>query len=213
MKLITDLEDLRFKSFIKAQVNKDLSVLIVEGKPTPQDLQAAWNELISQYHELVGNTDVVAYLKRMARIEAYSAKVLHVEAICLGIEQVTDLPHVIEMLVKLLNIWGYSRQFTPESTQSDLKYIRNCNGNDRLKLKKIQIEQDEYEQKEAKKAQKQGKSDPKKDFMSLLHAIESHKKMVFDRDKLNMYDFAMYVNELKEYSKETAIKLRTNGKQ
>lgn len=215
MKLINDLEDLKFRDFIKAQVSGDYSCLILEGNPTEVELRQCWHQLMSQYHELTGNTDALGYLKRLSKIEAYTAKVLHVEAICMSIELAENHSDVREKVLKFLQIWGYSRQFTPESTRNDLKYIRNCNGNDRLKLKKLQIEQQEYEEYEAKKAQKQGKkggkSDPRKDFLGMLHAIEAHKKMVFDRDKLNMLDFAMYVNDLREYNKEMTIKTRTNG--
>lgn len=211
MKLITDLEDLLFRTFIKCHVEQQYSCLLLEGEATPDELRHCWENLLSQYHELTGNTDAVHHIKRTAKIEAYTMKVLHVEALCMAVEEAVILPAVLETVVKLLQIWGYKRQFTAETLQNDLKYIRNSNGNDRLKLKRLQIENEEAEEREAKKVKKAGKSDPKKDFMSMLHAVEAHKKMVFDRDKLNMYDFALYINDLRDYNKQMTIKTKRNG--
>lgn len=45
--------------FIRCQLQSDVTALIIEGPVLPRDLLDAWSQLVSAYHEAIGNTETI----------------------------------------------------------------------------------------------------------------------------------------------------------
>ena len=58
--------DISIIAFKKAHCKNDLSVLIITGTPTPEDLQDAWNEIIWEYSGLI-RTDTTDNLQEISK--------------------------------------------------------------------------------------------------------------------------------------------------
>lgn len=57
------IHDLPLNKFIDCDVDGNLSALVISGYPTPEQLGAAWNYILSQYSELVGTYEYKMYVE------------------------------------------------------------------------------------------------------------------------------------------------------
>jgi hypothetical protein len=218
-RVIDQLELLTFPVFIKCIADRDYSGLVLEGTPDEMALYVSWQALLSKFYEEIGDKKTTEYIKRVSKMLSMHLKIVHTSSLC---EAVATLhgsvlgdarPDLVKQLTDcLVNDWGYTRKFTAESMESDLKFVRISIGTDKMKLKEAQLS---HEAIERKKVEKGEQMPPKKYWHKQLHAIEAHKKIVFDKKTLNMYDFALYLNELAEHSRElqaiTSKKTKKNG--
>lgn len=187
--LIDDLEQLTFTDFVKIQVDGQLHLLIIAGEATADELLAAWENLLSQFHELVGSKDVKKLLKVAGRKVVVATKI---DIVCgllellpeLGAEMIDVRERVIGILRE---VWGYRYTF---DSMIDADKVYNDLKSEQVKLAAMEVD---------KEASEEIKPPNKKDYYQLLHAIERHNKISLDRQRLTMYDFALYIGELNEY--------------
>lgn len=205
MKFIRELEHLLFPVFIKCIADNDYRGLLLEGEADQMEQYIAWQMLLSKFHNEIGDKKVTSYVNRVSKMIALQLKIaqtyeLHEAITTLHKNGISHIrPEYVERLANCLKEWGYNRKFTPATIVADLQYIANSISNDRLNLKIAKLEHEAIEKKEAESG---AQLPPKKHWYKQLHAIEAHKKMTFDKSQLNMYDFALYLNELVEYNKE-----------
>ncbi len=204
MKFITELEQLMFPVFIKCICEKDYKLLLLDGTATEVELWLAWEELLSKFYVETGNKKAVAYVRRLANMEAIHTRIICTSSLLDGIKTAhsVGLTTVVSKLAGCLSEWGYKRQYSPQTIESDIQFIENNIANYSLKLKLAKTEHEGIEKKEAGKEN----MNPKKYWYRQLHAIEQFKKMSFDTNALNMYRFALYIGELEEYTRSVNTK-------
>lgn len=208
--VITDLEQLSLQKFITCMVQGDLSVLRVSGVPTPHELFYAWIVLLSAYYTLTKSKEQLKYIKMAGKMEALNLKIQVVKALCEALRLWYD-----EKLVKSLQAWGYKLKYDPDNLLPDIDRTLVEVSNDEFHLLRMRTEH-ENEQKHKKKS----KESPNKDYyMKILYAIEKHRQQRYPKDKINMYEYGMWFNELVNYAEEmrqqnekvTDKKYRKNG--
>src|SRR5690349_16565305 len=77
--LIESLHKIPLSKFIDAYVDGDLSVLIVQGTPSEEQLITAWNELILEYNDAIGGNEKEILLDVYTDFYTLHAKISTVE--------------------------------------------------------------------------------------------------------------------------------------
>jgi hypothetical protein len=115
MPIINTITTLKLKAFITCCIDNDLSVL---GEGTPEELQAAFNEIISQYYEVKRDENVKQYLKLQKEKGQIELRKATIETISEAMQS-RYVPSVCDILRKLYPAYA----FTEQSYISDLKLV------------------------------------------------------------------------------------------
>jgi len=190
-KCCDDYEVLTFDKFIKVSVSGDLSALIISGVPNQHQLFLSWIKIQSDYYTLINSKEHLRQVKLAAKMEALNLKINFVTEICGVLQSWYDV-----RLVKCLQNFGYSYEYAPETYLKDIDRTLIELQNDNFKL---QLAKNEYE-KEQNRPGKSHEKPTKNSFMKDLYAIEKYRQQRYPPDKLTVYEFGMFRNELVEYS-------------
>lgn len=201
--LQTDIEQLSFASFLKCACKNDYSPLIISGYPSQHEIFFAWISVLSEYYTLINSSESLKYVKMVCKMERLNLKIFIVRALCEGLRQWYK-PELIAALQK----WGYSLQFTDETLLKDIARVETELGNDIFQLEKLRLS---YESEEKKKTGKAIKP-TKEHYMRVLYAIEKYRSQRYPPDKITLYEFGMWQNELIEYNRELEKIYNKNGK-
>lgn len=60
--LYRSIHELPLYAFIKCDLKGDLSHLIISGRPDNEEVQAAWSDILSEFHEAIGETSTTMRL-------------------------------------------------------------------------------------------------------------------------------------------------------
>lgn len=189
--LCTDLEKITFASFLKCLCDNNLAVLVESGLPNAHQLFLAWITVLSGYYSLIKSREQVKYIKLVARIEGLNMKITVVSALCDALRTWYE-----PKLCDCLKTWGYNFPFTPESLLSDLNKVSKMLENENFKLEKARLEFNATQNVRKKK----GEIPTKEAYMKMLYAIERHRQYRYPPDKISVYEFGMWYNELVEYN-------------
>lgn len=121
MKLHTSCSTLLLSDFITCQIDKDLSVLTIEGEPTPNDLKAAWFSISQEFFDLSENKQANYELTLVAEIEVINFKIITIQQ-CVEILEKYECKELID----ILQSFGYLFPFDSdekETYQNDLKKV------------------------------------------------------------------------------------------
>lgn len=187
----SDIEKLTFDKFVRCMVGNDLTALRVSGIPTATQLFMAWITILSEHYRLIGSMEQEKHIKTMAKMEAFNLKINVVTAICTALYQWLN-----PKLTDCLRVWGYKFQFTGDTLLNDLEMVMRDVSNDNFKLEKLKSDWELKEKQKAKKAQK----GTKEMYMRMLYEIEKFRGMRYPPDKLTLYEFDMFYNELIEHN-------------
>lgn len=103
MKLHTSCKTLTLEKFIPATCNGDLSGLIIEGTPTPEELNAAWVNINMEWSELTENSNKNIYLSALKEFyierARYNALLAGVQSLAIEYNEAAE---------KALNDLGYT---------------------------------------------------------------------------------------------------------
>lgn len=198
-KVNDDIEKLLFADFLRCLLNGNLSVLRISGEPSGQQLFMAWIKILSAYYTLIGSKEQLKYLRIVGKMEALNLKITVVKALCEALKAWYD-----EKIIACLKVWGYKLQYTDQTVLADIERTLVELSNDEYKLIKMQADY-ELEQKVKKK---RGEAPSKNTYMKMLYAIEKHRDHRYPPDKITLYEFGMWCNELIEYNE--AIKAQND---
>ena len=187
---ITSISVLLVKDFIQCLKHGNYSVL---GQGTPDQLRQAWDNILSQYYEIIGSEEFKGRLHLIREVRAIEThwSVVYACIDCLRIRYIESACHVLQKIYPRM-------QFTRES------YIKDCN--------RIYEPLEVYNRTRHKMlceelAKNSEKHDPEKALFETMDMLNDAKK--YDTDWLNktVMEFATSVKRYKEkYSK-----LKQNG--
>lgn len=142
--------------FIQATVKKDLSFLIIPGQdehaeqPAPEQLEAAWLAINSEYVEIVGDVNTVSYAADLNRINELEARLLRLRLVIASLKEFPYQPALVDILkeedfgLKLdADDW---QQFQADLDRALVELIQ-----DEIELEKLQ-EKEESDEQEEKRA-------------------------------------------------------------
>lgn len=63
------IHELPLTNFEDCLINNNVAALIISGFPEPSELQGAWENILQEYTEAMGNTEYVMYMNKLREIE------------------------------------------------------------------------------------------------------------------------------------------------
>lgn len=174
-------------------VHGDLSVLVISGNPSLEEIEAAWFDISAQYSDAMGDAEFKMYVKLYKEIAILSAD-LDCIYILIDILQTTYNEDFLRELNKLLKT---SMVLDPEKPVEYVATLKRCyNRSKGLKievdLKRLQFEAIH------KKFNGQGKKPTMEYFDSILITLTDHAKVRVD-DTISVYEFCERIKRFNNY--------------
>lgn len=118
-KCYTSCAELPLKRFIKVSVTSDLRHLTISGRPTKEQLEQAWQDILEDYASQTKSTTHKAYLNALKEIAQLKTKIFVIQE---TIQRMAERPN--EGFAELLRSLGFRFTYNPEDReqyQKDLK--------------------------------------------------------------------------------------------
>jgi hypothetical protein len=135
--------------FMDISDNNTLELLVIEGEPTVQELQATWGNLLSEYYKATCDERMGEYVRQLSRFDALKYRVESVSEILGNVRRVVAeslaLPYydrVFETLTPLfdtLRELDFDRPYTTKTINADLNWVEAAMNNDIMAMRKIQV--------------------------------------------------------------------------
>lgn len=195
-KLIQNLRDINLRDFIHCYKSKDLEKLIIDGTPTEEELQDAWDKLRMDYIDLTGGVKQKTYfglLKLLISLRARKEQFL----IC---QRVLKAVYSDMWAKELDELCETELELNPENWEQYLQDIDdNCNEflaplSMEIRLKQIEFDQISEEDEDSKEMQED-------DFYDALLDISDHIHTPLT-DLISMWEYCRRIARLKEHIKE-----------
>jgi hypothetical protein len=141
--------------FIDCLIDNDLSGLVIRGRPTPEQLSAAWEDIYIEYIDLSQSAESLYSIRIQAEVTLLSDEIKRVEEILyfLSPEMLPFLNGRENELVEILRSYGYKQRF--DFTTDYSKTIIAIRG--RLNPKKLRLDSRLKEMGEYVKSKSNGK--------------------------------------------------------
>lgn len=192
-KLYQSINELPLNLFITAVVDENLSVIVVFGYPSQEEIEQAWSEINLQYSDAMGDGEYRMYLKLYKEITILSAN--H-QCVFLLIEmlQYTYDPRLLSELNKIIST---AMVLDPERPKEYASTLRRCFNRSKalkieLDLKLIQFESIKQ------KFTENGKKPTRDYFQSILITLTDHAKVRVD-DTISVFEFCERINRFNKH--------------
>jgi hypothetical protein len=184
-----NINELPLYNFEECLINNNLSSLIISGYPTPQELQTAWENIMTEYTESLGNSEYTMYVTLYKQVEILR---LEYEMICFLIAACRK--HYSPMFCSELNRFlRINLKFDIKNTDLYFADVDKCER--RSKAKKIQLDLKLIEFDAIKnKFTDTGVKIDKKYFTSVLIILSKHNNYRITK--------SIFVNEYCEYLRQ-----------
>ena len=198
----SSIEELTMKKYVKVVVDNDLSQLIVNGSPEPEQLEKAKLSIISQYQEACPNPISKQHLSVISKIEMCRTRITRILNIvsCLRI-------NYSESLIEELREDNYRHAFTRETMEADLIKVEESLSGDINKMAKLQEELNSLDRNKPK-----SKKLTTQDFIKSIlqyNAAFGTKYSLYD-DNLYTAVYCSMMNELQDHYR--TITHKDNGR-
>lgn len=195
-------DTLPFFNFKKCYCLNNLSFLIIEGTPTPEELSAAWNEIIFEYSTLI-NSDQSDHLLSLSK------EILLLQHHIFYVQTAVDLlrlRHVPDIVEKLINM-GYHGEYNFEDKENYNKQLDRVIALCTTNVFELGVLQDEYKRLDNTV---KGKKQSEDDFDLTIAALSKHQGYRINQKETVVKEFTSIFNlYLKEIAHQN--KMATNG--
>lgn len=187
------IHDLPLKIFKKCQITGNLQALVISGQPHEDDLLKAWDEILGQFHEVIGD------VKTIRRLVIYK----EISLLTINLREVYDCVNALRRRYhsffhkKLNQLTESDLVLDPENpleySKTLIRYLKRSTPIKRnLELKKI-----EYE---AIKQGAVGKQPDEAYYSSVLISLSDHARYQITED-ISTYEYCERFRRLTEYIK------------
>jgi hypothetical protein len=174
--------------FIECYCHKNYKVLIIEGKPSDEQLLECWDKLLADYIELMGGDEHKDNVSKVEEINEASLRVNRVEAV---LEVLNVAP--TEGLFETLYTFGYELpklKYNEDNLLRVCKLVIACMKRDVTNINMWSHILDEKNPKENKQLTEEV-------FYSSLVDLSETFGVVLDEKKLSVYSYVMYIKKHK----------------
>jgi hypothetical protein len=178
---------LLLEPFIQAQSNNDLSGLVISGEPTPEDIQAAWEEILADYGCYVKSEDTDYTLGLSRQICLLQEDIHVIECAILTLRHGYDAE--IAQVLRSLGLFRvkYEEQ-DPVKYQKELDRAFDLATSKVVKLKETMAELERFQKT------KEGKALSEDEWNSSVAMLSKHQGYYIDTEKITVYKYLMIYN-------------------
>lgn len=193
-KVISDCTEITMDRFISVLVDGKLELLVLEGVPSPTQLQQAWDNIYAGYMDAMGDESHNDILKALQDINIMSWQYQRI----LTLVSVLTVYYSPACLTELKRL-GYPVKYNPDKFE---RFIADLQGV--LTRAKVLLTQIDIRQKELEKIQveRKGGSATHGDFQTMLIALSEYAKYQVLPSQITAYQFAVMYRRMREYSEK-----------
>jgi hypothetical protein len=190
------IEKLPLNRFIDVAVDGNLSALIISGFPTQLELMIAWDEIQSEYTDIVGDHEHKHYMTLMRDVHSIS----------LTLEQISMLVEILEQVYykkfadRLNELLFTNFVFDPYDNDAYTKTLKACV----MRSKGFKIDM-QFKQAQLQAIEEKNSSGNKKYtrayFQSVLITLSDHAKFPI-QDNITVFEFAKRLERYNSYCEE-----------
>jgi hypothetical protein len=204
----TTIHKLTLSKFIDCICDRNYQSLVIEGEPSEDVLLEAWINIVDQYNDILGQSDMdyrlyLSQYRELAQMRSKQQKILL-------LTEVLDKIGYVELFAKRLNNLLITQPLKFDITNQEIyaKDIARCYN--RVRGLNIHIHLIESQIKFIESRLNQGGvAVPKReDFENALINISDHAGRELDPDVITVYNYCMRVVRLNEYAKRQQLKKR-----
>jgi len=194
MRLHNTIHKLPLTIFIDIMVSKDLSLLVIEGEPTQEELTTTWQNIISEYSQAISSKEVSIKMDSLTELMQLET-IIRIGDTLVRILEMNPKKETFELLYE----FGYNLP-QKEYSEDNLKVILPIFlGHFRLDKHKYSI-LSEHKEKQAKNQEKKQDFDYEY-FNDMISEIGINLNTHLDIDKIMTGVFCSYMNKLQKYIK------------
>ncbi len=191
---------LTLDQFIRINLSGDTTILLKSGKASPEQLSAAWGEIVAEYAELSNTNEYQAgmkvmteygYLKNRYVMLVMAVKVLHYK--------------YDDDCVEILKRAGYNYEFSatnPVALLKDLELVSK-----KMKTIQVQLEQKAAEVENMSKDVQVTENT----WTDSIAAISKFMGFRIDRNVVSVAEYVGYQRQLQRYNEQITAKNATTG--
>lgn len=193
VKLKNKASECNINEFMSCAFDDDRSVLIVSGKPTPKQLHEAWNNILTEFNDISGQSAPMEELVLMRQILILTARIKAMSMFIYAHEQAATLQgiDVIEDF-SLFTEYGYTISYNGNKKHflSQLQQIKQSELAFEFDLIDLEKELKELQKKDATL----NSSSSRYNFLDQIKNIELFYKMQLNFDSYSIERLAVLIN-------------------
>ena len=191
------LHDLPLNKFIDCLVDGNLQALTITGFPTQEELESAWQKIISEYTDLLGSLEHRLYVQLYKDI-AITKITLDQLTIAINILQITYDEFFAEEVNKILRTQCKFNWADQTSYQAECKKCLNRSKSLRIKL---DLKLLQFEAIASKNKNKEGEKPTRQYFTSVLITLSDHAKYRIE-ENIKMSEYCERIKRFSEYCEQ-----------
>lgn len=192
-KVHNNIVDLPLRKYVEALVDKNLHALVIEGDPTREELEQAWQDVQSQYGDAMGDMEHKVYLKILKDVTILDAdyKLIHLYV------ELLEKMYIQQVAIELNKLLKSSFVLDPKDPVKYRKELQSAlNQSKSLKIK-LDMKNIEFESIRTK-YETDGVKPSKEYFQSILITLTDHSKVPLN-DNMSVYEFCERMRRLNQY--------------
>jgi hypothetical protein len=201
MKMITTIAKLPLETFVDCLVDEDFSGLVIEGVPTQEEIASAWEDILIQYADAIGDYGYRSYLKAEM---AYRAAEIKYNKACTYIEMlnyyyINEKVVIPKWIAELNKLISQPFVFDKEDLPAYEKYLSGANSRNKSNLFMMEMKREQY--LAILKVQQTEKNEkPDRDyFEKVLINLSDFKKREILINNISTHRFCVLVNQYSQY--------------
>jgi hypothetical protein len=198
VKLINKSSECNINQFLRAAFDDDLSILIISGKPSPKQLQEAFENILTEFNDISGQSPMMDELVLMRQILILEARIKAVEMFLFADEQAAKHPTcpVIEDF-SLYHKYGYSIEYHGDKKDflRQLELIKQAEMSYRVDHQELCSELEALRKKDEKQVRP---TTSRVNFLKQIKNIELFYKYQIDFEKYSVERLAILIKDFRE---------------
>lgn len=200
-KFICKASECNLNQFISCNFDNDLSVLIISGKPSPKQLEQAWDNIFTEYIDISGLYKEMEELTLMRSIQFLKARNTSIsvtiqsqlQALEIIGQPLTEYFQVFESNDYHVSWNGDKKDFIAQMEQIKTEQISY-----ETELEDLETELDNFFKEQEEKIKKRP-TGSRKQFLRMINNLEKLGNRI-DTDKLSVERFAVMISDYREIS-------------
>jgi hypothetical protein len=196
VKLISKASECNINQFMSCAFDNDLSVLVVSGNPSPKQLAAAWEEILTEFNDLSGQSEPADEIVLLRQIKMLEARITAIESFIFTDEESIKLIGRPFDDLSMYHKYGYQISFNGNKTD----FLRQLNEIKQAEVTYRIDHRDLCEQLENLKVKesKINSTGSRKNFLEQINHIENFYKRQIDFEKYSVERLAVLINQFRE---------------